>query len=154
MLRAPDDTPQGKAEDWEQHRGKSATPQGSGSCGDTEHSSAFPSWSQTGLREPLLCHIPSQTMEIPGTTRGESPAPGRFCHVGIATIPGRFCPVGPALCPQIPQRIWMVLVVSLVSLELWSACREAGSTLMLQSEIIKKKKKILRENMQFLPKYQ
>lgn len=30
----------------------------------------------------------------------------------------------------------MVLVVSLVSLELWSVCTEVGSTLTLQTEII------------------
>lgn len=48
--------------------------------------------------------------------------------------------MGPALSPQIPQGIWMMaLMVALVSLELWSACREAGSTLTLQSEIRKKK---------------
>lgn len=61
--------------------------------------------------------------------------------------------MGPALSPQIPQGIWMMaLMVALVSLELWSACREAGSTLTLQSEIRKKKKS--RENTQFILKYQ
>lgn len=115
--------------------------QGAAGAETQQRSSAFLSWSQTG-------HAPSGSHFCPrrGLRRIPSHGPGG-CRASSwgkprprELSPCRNCPSSP--CPQTATARYrhldlLTLVMSLVSLELPSAHREARSTLMLQSGTIK-----------------